>query len=196
MSRWIGSANWLCCVKRHCIPTPLNGKHGMLYISNFMGCLCMHYHLIISVCVLQSMTVTHPATIKWSWAMRTSSPQALILTPLLLQMMKVMMMMTMIFPGWGMWQTASSNLEPKTRSCHLDFEILPHERFSCFPNKNKTTGNLSLLAVLKQFCLCRRITMPSWSKPGKPKFSLQLEEDSVMRLRGSLGWIRLKELYS
>lgn len=38
--------------------------------------------------------------------------------------------------------------------------------------------------------------MPSWSKHGKPKFSLQLEEDSVMRLRGNLGWIRLKELYS
>lgn len=38
--------------------------------------------------------------------------------------------------------------------------------------------------------------MPCWLKPGKLKFSLQLEEDSVMRLRGSLGWIRLKELCS
>lgn len=38
--------------------------------------------------------------------------------------------------------------------------------------------------------------MPCWLKPGKLKFSLPLEEDSVMRLRGSLGWIRLKELYS
>lgn len=92
--------------------------------------------------------------------------------------------------------SASSHLEPKTRSCHLDFEILPHKTSSCFPNKNTTAGNFSLLGVLNHFCLCRRITMPSWSKPGKPKFSQQLEEDSVMRLRGSLGWIRLKELYS
>lgn len=91
---------------------------------------------------------------------------------------------------------SASRLEPKTRSCHLHFETLPHKTSSCFPNKNTTAGNLSLLGVLNHFCLCRRITMPSWSKPGKPKFSLQLEEDSVMRLRGNLGWIRLKELYS
>jgi len=38
--------------------------------------------------------------------------------------------------------------------------------------------------------------MPCWLKPGKLKFSLQLEEDSVMRLRGNLGWIKLKEPYS
>lgn len=92
--------------------------------------------------------------------------------------------------------SASSNLLPKIRFCHLDFEIQPCKSSSCFPNKNITADNLPLLGVLKHFCLCRRITMPSWSKLGKPKFSLQLEEDSVMRLKGSLGWIRLKELYS
>lgn len=42
----------------------------------------------------------------------------------------------------------------------------------------------------------RRITMPCWSRLGRPKCSLPSVDASVMRLRGNLAWTKSKELCS